>query len=310
MNILITGVLGHIGSYLLRDFLNKKNIKKIYLIDSAKSNNLNTLFNLPKNKKKIFFFLHDLVDKRIFNQLKNIDIIVHLASITNAEESVRIKKEIYRNNFCIFKNVLNFAIKKNIKLIHISSTSIYGSQVGIVNENEKDLRPQSPYAEVKLLEEKLLIKNSKKLKYVTLRFGTIFGTSFGMKFHTAVNKFCFNVFLKKPLPVWSRALDQYRPYLSIKDAIKSINFIIQRNIFDNQIYNVLTNNFTVQDILNSIKKNKIKFKVKKTFSKIMNQYSYRVSKTKFENLGITLDSDLNIDIRDTLELFTNINKYK
>jgi nucleoside-diphosphate-sugar epimerase len=110
------------------------------------------------------------------------------------------------------------------------------------------------------------------------------------------------------LPVWTTALNQYRPYLSIKDAIKSINFVIKKNIFDNQIYNVLTNNYTVQEVLNSIKKNKYKFKIKKTFSKIMNQYSYNVSKEKFENLGIRLKSSLDQDIKNTFRLFTNINK--
>ena len=73
---------------------------------------------------------------------------------------------------------------------------------------------------------------------------------------------------------------------------------------------MLTNNFTVQDILNSIKKNKLEFKIKKTFSKIMNQHSYNVSKEKFENLGIQLKSDLDKRIKETFQLFTNINKYK
>jgi UDP-glucose 4-epimerase len=309
MNILITGVLGHIGSFLLRNFLQNKSIDKIYLIDSAKGNNLNTLFNLPRNKKKIYFFLHDLIDLSIFKKLNNIDIIIHLASITNAWDSLNQRNEIYKNNYTIFKNIANFAIQKKKKLIHISSTSVYGIQVGSVDEDEKNLNPQSPYAEVKLLEEKFLFKNRKKINYATLRFGTIFGTSCGMRFHTAVNKFCLNTFLKKPLPVWTAALNQHRPYLSIKDAIKSINFIIKKNIFNNQIYNVLTNNFTVQDILNSIKKNNLSFKVKKTLSKIMNRSTFYVSKKKLENLGLVLDSDLDTDIRETLELFTNINKH-
>jgi nucleoside-diphosphate-sugar epimerase len=310
MNILITGVLGHIGSYLFKNFLFDKKIKKIYLIDCAKANNINTLFNLPKNKKKIFFFLHDLIDDTVLKKINNIDIIIHLASITNSEYSFNKRDEVYKNNYLIFKNIVNFAIRRKIKFIHISSTSVYGAQVGTVHEDQKNLNPQSPYAEIKLLEEKFLFRNRKKLNYVTLRFGTIFGISYGMRFHTAVNNFCLNAFLKKPLPIWATALNQYRPYLSIKDAIKAINFILKKNIFNNQIYNVLTNNFTVQDILNSIKRNNVNFKVKKTFSKIMNQYSYRVSKAKFENLGIRLDSNLNIDIRDTLRLFTNINKYK
>jgi UDP-glucose 4-epimerase len=125
MNILITGALGHIGSSLFRNILKNKSIKKIYLIDVAKNNNLNTIFNIPKNKKKIFFYLHNLIDKKIFYRLNDIDIIIHLASLTNAEESVEKKKEIYNNNFIIFKNIVNFGIINKVKLIHISSNIVY-----------------------------------------------------------------------------------------------------------------------------------------------------------------------------------------
>ena len=55
MNILITGVLGHIGSSLLENIYKIKNLKKVYLIDSARSNNLNVLFNLKKSKIKFIF---------------------------------------------------------------------------------------------------------------------------------------------------------------------------------------------------------------------------------------------------------------
>ena len=53
MNILITGALGHIGSKLIHSLNKIKNLKKVYLIDNARSNNLNVLFNLKKNKIKI-----------------------------------------------------------------------------------------------------------------------------------------------------------------------------------------------------------------------------------------------------------------
>ena len=48
------------------------------------------------------------------------------------------------------------------------------------------------------IEEKMLIKNSKKLKYSTFRFGTIAGVSKGIRFHTAVNKFCFLINARSP----------------------------------------------------------------------------------------------------------------
>ena len=56
MNIIITGPLGHIGSKLIEEIHSVKNLKKIYLIDNASSNNLNVLFNLKTKKKKIYFY--------------------------------------------------------------------------------------------------------------------------------------------------------------------------------------------------------------------------------------------------------------
>ena len=56
-----------------------------------------------------------------------------------------------------------------------------------------------------LMEEKLLKQAKNKLKYVTFRFGTISGTSSGMRFHTAVNKFCLNAALNEPITVYKTA---------------------------------------------------------------------------------------------------------
>ena len=67
-----------------------------------------------------------------------------------------------------------------------------------------NLLPQSPYAKVKIYEENLLKKNSKKLKFITLRLATISGVSKSMKFHTSVNKFCLNAILKEPIPIWGK----------------------------------------------------------------------------------------------------------
>lgn len=306
MNIIITGALGHIGSRLIQKIGLVKKLKKVYLIDNASSNNLNVLFNLNSKKIKFKFIHNDLTDKKVFKSInEKIDIVIHLASITNAEQSFKIKKKLYKNNFGIFKNVENFCRKKKVKLIHISSTSIYGAQSEKVDENCKNLKPQSPYADLKLLEEKTLQNLGKKINYITFRFGTITGTSKGMRFHTAVNKFCFNTVMKKEIPVWNNAIDQYRPYLSLDDAIKTIVFVINKNLFDRQIYNVLTNNYTVRNILDLIKKNKFKMKIKTTNSPILNQNSYLVSREKIEGLGIKLKNSIDKDIKDTLNLLKN-----
>ena len=176
----------------------------------------------------------------------------------------------------------------------------------MVNENCKNLKPQSPYADLKLLEEKTLQNLKKNINFITFRFGTITGISKGMRFHTAVNKFCFNTVMRRDIPIWNNAIDQHRPYLSLNDAIKTIVFVINKNLFNQQIYNVLTNNYTVRNILNLIKKNNFQVKIKKTNSPILNQNSYLVSRKKIDKLGIKLKKNIYIDIKQTLNLLKNL----
>ena len=305
MNILITGVLGHIGSKLLKDLVKIKKIKKIILIDNARSNNLNVLFKINARNKKVKFIYADLSDKKVLKNIKEkINIVIHLASITNAEASLKMKKLVYANNFGIFKNIYNFCIKKKAKLVHISSTSVYGIQSNLVNEKCKLLKPQSPYADIKLLEEKYLQKKN-KIKFISLRFGTITGVSPGMRFHTAVNKFCMKTILREKIPIWNDALDQYRPYLSLNDGVKVIKFIITKGLFDCEVYNILTKNYTVRQILDIIKKQNFTIKIKKVNSPILNQNSYKVSREKFNSFNLKLSKNINRDIKETL----NIIKY-
>ena len=306
MNILITGALGHIGSSLIEKLDKIKKLKNVYLLDSARSNNINVLFNLKSNKVKFKFLFEDLNDKNSLKLIdKKINVVIHLAAITNAEQSFKNKKLIFRNNFGIFKKIVNFCIKNNAKLIHLSSTSVYGHSTKIVDENFKQLEPRSPYAEEKLMEENYL-KKLKKIKFITLRLGTIAGISKGMRFHTAVNKFCLNTILGDEIPVWTNALHQLRPYCSLKDAIKSIIGIINNDDFDNEIYNVLTKNYTVNQILKIINNNNFKYRIKKTNTAILNQSFYGVNNKKFSKFQIKMSNGIEKDIKETLNLLKKL----
>ena len=228
--------------------------------------------------------------------------------MTNAASSFKRKKEMYKNNIDCMKNIIDFCIKNKSKLIHISSTSVYGKQTDKVDESceKKYLKPQSPYADIKLIEEKMLKKNRKKLNFVTFRFGTISGVSKGMRFHTAVNKFCLNASLKIPITVYKTALNQYRPYLSIKDAFKLFKFTIEKNFFRNDIFNALSENCTVNQILIKIKKRVKTIRIRFISSKIMNQLSYHVDKNKLENEGILLNNKIEKDINETIKVLNNL----
>ena len=310
MKIIITGACGHIGSFLAENLYKIKKVKKAILIDNMKTNKFNSLFKLKK--KPIFsFYQKDLSIKNPLSNFKNIDIIIHCASITDAANSFGIKKLMYKNNLGCMKTVLDYCIKNKTKLIHISTTSVYGKQANIVTENDQHLlNPQSPYADIKLIEEKLLQKNTNKIKFNSFRFGTIAGVSKGMRFHTAINKFCLNAALNKAIAVYQTAYNQYRPYLSLRDSFKVFKFCIENNFFKNETFNALSGNFTVKQIIDKIKKYKKNVKIQYTKSPIMNQLTYHVSPLKLKKSRLVLKTDINKDIKDTLNLFKNINNHE
>ena len=308
MNILITGGLGHIGSYILENIQKIKKVKKIYIIDNLSTQRFCSLFRMPKNNKKKFFYNENLSSKNILDKFVKVDVVINLASITDAEGSVKIRNKIYKNNLGIFNNVVNYCIKKKSKLIHISSTSVYGEQKGMVDETCKELKPKSPYAEIKLLEENILKKNSKKLKYITYRFGTIAGISKGMRFHTAVNRFSLEASLNNPLPIWKKMMYKPKPYLSLKDAFKVIKFTIEKDFFHNDVFNILSENLTLHQIIKFFKRNKKQIKIKYHNSKLINQFAYTISDKKFSSQAFRLKSKIKNDIKDTLKLLGNFNE--
>ena len=307
MNLLITGACGHIGSYLAENIHKIKKIKKTILVDNLESNRFCSLFKLDK-KNKLKFYLRNIEKENSLNDFKNIKYVIHCASMTNAEKSFGKEDLMYKNNIDCLKTVIKFCKKNKAKLFHLSSTSVYGKQTDIVDENceEKYLKPQSPYADIKLIEEKMLKRESANLIYNTFRFGTIAGVSKGIRFHTAVNKFCLNAAINEDIQVYKTALHQFRPYLSLSDAFKSFKFCIENNFFKNDIFNILSGNFTVNQILDFIRNYKKEIKVKLVDAAIMNQLSYHVSKEKIEKEGLYLNYNIKNDIKNTLRLLGNI----
>ena len=54
--------------------------------------------------------------------------------MTNAEKSFGKEKEMYKNNINCMKTVIKYCSQNNTKLVHLSSTSVYGKQVKLVDE--------------------------------------------------------------------------------------------------------------------------------------------------------------------------------
>ena len=308
MKIVVTGALGHIGSYVIRDLAKQFPDSEIVMIDNLITQRYSSLFNLPSNGN-YKFIEGDITKLDLKSLFKNANVVIHLAAITDAAGSFERSKEVEANNFQSTLKVAEACIHSGSRLISPSSTSVYGTQNDVVDENcsEEELQPQSPYAKTKLKEEAYIadLVAKKELKAILCRFGTIFGTSPGMRFHTAVNKFCWQASMGIPITVWKTAYDQKRPYLDLKDASRAMTFIIQNDIFDGEIYNVLTLNSTVREVVETIKEFEPSLKVEFVDNQIMNQLSYEVLCDKFKAKGFVFSGNLKEGIKDSISLLKN-----
>ncbi len=304
MKILVTGALGHIGSKFIHS-LKRGQFKEVIIIDNLLTQRYPSLFRLSSGVK--FRFIEKDICKADLNKyFREVQVVIHLAAITDASSTFDKKELVEEVNYLGTKRVAEACARNKCRLIFPSTTSVYGSQDEVVDEGYTgiELKPQSPYAESKLKAECLLQKMGEKkdLRFIICRLGTIFGTSIGMRFHTAVNKFVWQACMKEPITVWRTAMNQKRPYLDLGDAVRAFNHIMDKDIFDKEIYNIVTTNCTVADIVRQIRRILPQTKVKYVTSPIMNQLTYRVANLKFLRTGFKFRGNLRKSIDETIKL--------
>lgn len=302
MRIVVTGALGHIGSQFIRALPASFPGADVLLVDDLSSQRFCSLFDLPQGAR-FRFCEADIRTAELASLFGSADVVVHLAAITNATESFANRNEVESVNVAGTQRVADACIDAGSPLIFLSTTSVYGTQGDTVDEEcpVTALRPQSPYATTKLqAEADLVAAGERGLRHVTCRFGTIFGPSPGMRFHTAINRFCWQATVGQPITVWRTAMNQKRPYLDVNDAVRALLFIVRRQLFDGRIYNVVTANSTVGEIIRIIQSRIPDAAVELVDTLIMNQLSYEVSSSRFREAGFVAEGDLEAGINATL----------
>ena len=311
MKIVVTGAIGHIGSYVIRDLAVQFPGAEIVMIDNMMTQRFPSLFNLPA-LARYRFIEADVTRVDLHPFLKGAHVLIHLAAITDAAGSLDKADLLEANNYQATVKVAEACAQTGTRLIALSSTSVYGTQNEVIAEDcsPDELKPQSPYAVTKLKEEQFVAKLSVegRLRAISCRFGTIFGASVGMRFHTAVNRFCWQAVMGQPITVWSTAYDQRRPYLDLFDAARAMAFIIRKDVFDGRIYNVLTHNATVRQVVDAIRDFVPDLQISFVDSKIMNQLSYEVSCQRFMSEGFVFAGDLRRGIGETIGLLRQSNR--
>lgn len=313
--LVVTGALGHIGSRFLR-ILRPGDWDEVVLVDDLSTQRYVSLFDLPAG---IPFRFHeeDILDADLARRIDGARAVVHLAAVADPGRGLADPGGVERINLEGTLRVARACVAAGAGLFFPSSTSVYGEALpdaeGRVDESRDAtaLRPRGPYAEGKLRAEKALadLARAEGLRFVAARFGTIFGVSPGMRFHTAVNRFAWQACAGLPLTVWRAALAQRRPYLDVGDAAAAIDFMLRRDLFGGGVYNVVTTDATVDEVVSILRRHVPDLEARLVDSPLMTESSYVVSVARIRAAGFEAAGSLERGIADTVARLRNMRAF-
>lgn len=150
--VLVTGACGFIGSHLTERLLKEGCEVRAFVFYNS-FNSWGWLDTFPKNKlKNIEVFAGDIRDPNgVRAAMRKRDVVFHLAALIGIPFSYHSPDSYVDTNIKGTLNVLQAAKDLGIqKIIHTSTSEVYGSAKYIPMNEEHPLQPQSPYSATKI----------------------------------------------------------------------------------------------------------------------------------------------------------------
>ena len=222
---LITGVAGFIGSSLAEKLL-KDNFKVIG-IDSF-TNNYSTRIkekNIENCLKSENFSLirEDLDTLDLSPYVEESKYFFHISAQPGVRASWGNEFMTYvKNNISVTQKILE-SLKNNTtlkKFIFASSSSVYGNQSGIMDENTSSTRPISPYGVTKLAGENLVNLYFKNygIPTISLRYFTVYGPK--QRPDMAFTRFFYSIIKEQKFTIFGNG-EQTRDFTYVDDVINA-----------------------------------------------------------------------------------------
>ncbi|MGO9641795.1 MAG: NAD-dependent epimerase/dehydratase family protein [Candidatus Acidiferrales bacterium] len=226
--VLLTGGAGFIGSHVAEALLSRgislaivDNLDDFYP-PARKKENLEEV----RHKGPFDFFAADICDtsslREVFAAVRP-NAVIHLAARAGVRPSIEQPALYERVNVSGTLKLLEFARKFGVeKFVYGSSSSVYGASSPVpFSENQRDLRPISPYAATKLAGELLAFTYAHLYGFqaVCLRFFTVYGPR--QRPDLAIHKFTALMESGESVPVFGDG-SAARDYTYVDDIVAGV----------------------------------------------------------------------------------------
>lgn len=233
--VVVTGGAGFIGSHIV-EYWTKQNAN-VHVLDNLSSGYRKNLDNFG-----VTFHEGSITDKElVFKVLEHADYIHHLAAMVSVPESVADPYGCVEINVKGLINVLEAAVKHNVKkVIHSSSAAIYGENPATPKTVDMRPMPKSPYGITKLDGEFYLDSYNQNygLGAVSLRYFNVFGPRQdpNSQYAAAIPIFIQKALKNEPIIIYGDG-EQTRDFIFVKDVVQA-NILAATSEIKNGVFNV------------------------------------------------------------------------
>jgi dihydroflavonol-4-reductase len=270
--ILITGGTGFIGSYIIKEL-----VEKGYMVRALRRSTSKLPFYIPREIfNKVEWIEGDVLDVVSLNDaMEGVGQVIHSAAIISFLR--RDRKEMYKINIEGTTNVVNIALEKNVKrLVHISSVAAVGRTPagGHVNEEKKweDNKSNTQYAITKHKSELQVWRAiAEGLNAVILNPSTVIGYGDWNTSSCRIFKTVYDEFAWYPTGV--------NGFVDVEDVARAAILLMESDI-NEQRFIINGDNWPFQQLFNTIADHFEKKRPYKEATPFMGEIAWRMERLK------------------------------
>jgi nucleoside-diphosphate-sugar epimerase len=221
MRALVTGGAGFIGSHLVEDLLQRGSFVRV--LDNFSSGKRE---NLAALQGDLEILEGDLRDAEVIKTAtRDVDLVFHLAAFVSVPQSMLDPETCFAVNVGGTVTLLEAARRAGVrKIVLSSSTAVYGNPEKFPTDEEAPLRPLSPYALSKQVNELYarLYTRAFNLPVIALRYFNVYGPRQqpDSEYAAAISIFIRRLVNREPITIYGDG-HQSRDFIFVKDVVRA-----------------------------------------------------------------------------------------
>lgn len=230
--ILITGAAGFIGSNFVDYLRNIYENYELWVVDAltyaGSTDNLPADF-LKENDGRARLFYGNICNGSMMNNLiGQVDAVVHFAAETHVTRSIHDNQGFFQTDVIGTQTVMNAAAahRQTLKrVIHISTSEVYGTAESTAMTEDHPLNPRSPYAAAKCGGDRLVYSyiHSYDLPATIIRPFNVYGPR--QHLEKLIPRLINSVLMNEPMPVHGDGMAS-RDFTFVTDLCRAIDNVL------------------------------------------------------------------------------------